>query len=131
MGSPIHPELGLDCRFSPKPCVQRPIARFLADVSKIHSASGKILELDGYVNRLEDEMKKIDAFKRELPLCMRLLGDEIVAAQEELAQCKKLNSEPVLEEFIPLKKICSDETDDKVEDSKEKDISSRDKIQIR
>lgn len=47
--------------------------------------------------------------------------------QEELAQCKKANSEPVLEEFIPLKKICSDEKDDKVDDSKEKDVSSRDK----
>ncbi|KAH6825931.1 hypothetical protein C2S53_001368 [Perilla frutescens var. hirtella] len=127
MGSLIHPELGLDCRFSPKPCVQKPIVRFLADVSKIHSASEKIMKLNDYVNRLEDEMKKIDAFKRELPLCMLLLSDAIVAAQEELAECKKLNSEPVLEEFIPLKKICTDEKDDEVEDSKEKDISSREK----
>lgn len=51
----------------------------------------------------------------------------IVAAQEELAQWKKLNTEPVLEEFIPLKKICTDEKDDKAEDSKEKDVSSREK----
>lgn len=52
----------------------------------------------------------------------------IVAAQEELAQCNKLNSKPVLEEFIPLKKIYSDEkVEEKVEDSKEKVISSIDK----
>lgn len=75
MGSLVHPELGLDCRFSPKPYVQKPIGRLLADVSKIHTASDKISKLDDYVNRLQDEMKKIDAFKRELPLCMLLLSD--------------------------------------------------------
>lgn len=49
-----------------------------------------------------------------------------MAVQEELAQYKKVNSEPVLEEFIPLKKIENDD-DDKVEDDgKEKDVSSRD-----
>lgn len=51
-------------------------------------------------------------------------------AKEELAQCHhKPNAEPVLEEFIPLKKSCSDEKDDdKVEGRKENDISSRDKM---
>lgn len=75
MGSLVHPELGLDFRFPPKPYVQKPIGRFLADVSKIHTVSDKISKLDDYVNRLQDEMKKIDAFKRELPLCMLLLSD--------------------------------------------------------
>lgn len=37
--------------------------------------SEKISKLDNYVNRLQEEMKKIDAFKRELPLCMLLLND--------------------------------------------------------
>ncbi|KAI3446030.1 hypothetical protein Pfo_002695 [Paulownia fortunei] len=125
MGSLILPELSLDCRFSSKACVRRTFGEFLAEVSTSDSASEKILKLDDYVNRLRDEMKKIDAFKRELPLCMLLLSDAIVATEEELAQCKKLNAEPVLEEFIPLKKSC---TDDKVEDTKEKDISCRDKM---
>lgn len=75
MGSLISPELGLDCRFSPKPFVQRPIGRFLSDVAKIHCESDRILKLDDYANRLREEMKKIDAFKRELPLCMLLISD--------------------------------------------------------
>ena len=49
----------------------------------------------------------------------------IIVTQEELARCKKLNSAPVLEEFI--QKICTDDKDDKAEDSEGKDVSSRDK----
>ncbi|GFP81391.1 mitochondrial carrier protein mtm1 [Phtheirospermum japonicum] len=53
----------------------------------------------------------------------------IVAAEEELALHKKSNAEPVLEEFIPLKKSCKDEQIDRVEvDSTKKDISCRDKM---
>lgn len=75
MGSRIHPELGLDSRFSPKSWLPKPIGRILADVSQIRCVSDKILKLDDYVNGLLDEMKKIDAFKRELPLCMLLISD--------------------------------------------------------
>ncbi|XP_047982909.1 transcription factor HHO6-like [Salvia hispanica] len=62
-------------------------------------------------------MKKIDAFKceLELPLCMLIITDAIMIVEEELAVCKKLKSEPVLEEFIPIK------NDDN--DRKEKEIS--------
>ncbi|KAG6406537.1 hypothetical protein SASPL_134141 [Salvia splendens] len=124
MGSLVLSELALDSRFSPKPCFPKPIGRFLADVSQIRCVSDKILKLDDYLNRLLDEMKKIDAFKRELPLCMLLITEAIVVTQEELAQYKKLNSAPVLEEFI--QKICTDK-DDKAEESEGKDVSSRDK----
>ncbi|KAG6408888.1 hypothetical protein SASPL_131914 [Salvia splendens] len=125
MGSLVHSELALDSRFSPKPCFPKPIGRFPTDVSQIRCVSDKILKLDDYLNRLLDEMKKIDAFKRELPLCMLLITEAIVVTQEELAQYKKLNSAPVLEEFI--QKICTGGKDDKSEDSEGKDVSSRDK----
>lgn len=75
MGSLIPPELSLDSRFSSKAYVHKTIGEFVAEVSRIHSASERILKLEDYVNRLQDEMKKIDAFKRELPLCMLLLSD--------------------------------------------------------
>ncbi|KAL1561031.1 transcription factor HHO2-like [Salvia divinorum] len=127
MVSLIHPELGLDSRFTTKSWLPKPIARFLADVSQNRCVSDKILQLDGYVSQLLDEMKKIDAFKRELPLCMLIITDAIMIVQEELALCKNLKSEPVLEEFIPIKKSGIDGNDDKAEDSKEKEISSRDK----
>lgn len=41
----------------------------------IGNVSEKVSKLDGFVKRLEEEMRKIDAFKRELPLCMLLLND--------------------------------------------------------
>lgn len=34
-------------------------------------------KLEEYLNRLEEERLKIDAFKRELPLCMQLLTNGI------------------------------------------------------
>lgn len=71
MGS-IPPELSLDCRptFVPKT-----ISGFLKEVSLIGNVSEKVSKLDAFVNGLEEEMKKIDAFKRELPLCVLLLND--------------------------------------------------------
>lgn len=71
MGS-VPPELSLDFRptFVPKT-----ISDFLKEVSMIGNVSEKVSRLDGFVKGLEEEMKKIDAFKRELPLCMLLLND--------------------------------------------------------
>ncbi|KAK6143513.1 hypothetical protein DH2020_023861 [Rehmannia glutinosa] len=127
----IPPELTLDCSISSNTSwVPKTTVDFLAEVSKIQNASEKILKLDDYVHRLQDEMKKIDAFKRELPLCMLLLNDAIATVKEELMRCKNSNAEPIMEEFIPLKEKRTDETDEKVEGSKENDIitNSRDKM---
>lgn len=41
--------------------------------------------LESRLMTLESELKKIDAFKRELPLCMQLLHDAIEASKEQLA----------------------------------------------
>lgn len=48
----------------------------------------------------------------------------IMALKEESMQYRKSNMEPVLEEFIPLKKTC--DTDAKGDDSR-KEMDSRDK----
>ncbi|EOX98182.1 hypothetical protein QUC31_015308 [Theobroma cacao] len=99
MGS-VPPELSLDFRptFVPKT-----ISNFLKEVSMVGNVSDKVSKVDAFVKGLEEEMRKIDAFKRELPLCMLLLNDAIVALKEESMQCVTRNVEPVLEEFIPLK----------------------------
>lgn len=68
----IPPELSLDCRPT---FVPRTIAEFLGEMSMIGDASERVCKIDDYVRRLEDEMRKIDAFKRELPLCMLLVND--------------------------------------------------------
>ncbi|XVE93315.1 hypothetical protein REPUB_Repub01dG0181000 [Reevesia pubescens] len=124
MGS-VPPELSLDCRptFVPKP-----ISNFLKEVSLIRNVSAKASKLDAFVKGLEEEMRKIDAFKRELPLCMLLLNDAIVALKEESMQCMARNVEPVLEEFIPLKNNNKKENNQTEEDdalmNKEKDSNN-------
>lgn len=57
--------------------VPKTISEYLREVSKVKDSSQKLSKLDDYVKKLEDEMRKIDAFKRELPLCMLLLNDGI------------------------------------------------------
>ncbi|CAA2997058.1 myb family transcription factor EFM-like [Olea europaea subsp. europaea] len=82
-------ELSLTCRQSAmKPYIPKTISEFLEEVLLISNSSERLSKLDDYVNRLQDEMKKIDAFKRELPLCMLLLADAIATMKGELMQCK-------------------------------------------
>ncbi|KAH0710995.1 hypothetical protein KY284_012422 [Solanum tuberosum] len=63
--------------------------------------------LEEFLTRLEEERVKIDAFKRELPLCMQLLTNAMEASRQQLHSHRESNHighiRPVLEEFIPLK----------------------------
>ncbi|XP_059276874.1 myb family transcription factor EFM-like [Lycium ferocissimum] len=63
--------------------------------------------LEEFLARLEEERVKIDAFKRELPLCMQLLTNAMEASRQQLQSHRENNEShrPVLEEFIPLKNI--------------------------
>ncbi|KAL8512030.1 hypothetical protein ACS0TY_018477 [Phlomoides rotata] len=64
-------------------------------------------KLEDFVARLEEERLKIDAFKRELPLCMQLLTNAMEASRQQLqserANVQQVEAKPLLEEFIPLK----------------------------
>lgn len=80
---------------------------------------GRPRSLEQYLKALEDERKKIEVFKRELPFCMQILTNAIKASKEQLADCQQpplkkrqlqggsiamnTNREPILEEFMPLK----------------------------
>ncbi|KAJ6923321.1 myb family transcription factor EFM-like [Populus alba x Populus x berolinensis] len=66
-------------------------------------------KLEEFLSRLEEERLKIDAFKRELPLCMQLLTSAVETSRQKL-QAYRGNQEPipVLEEFIPLKTSTSE-----------------------
>ncbi|KAM3382993.1 myb family transcription factor EFM [Capsicum galapagoense] len=62
--------------------------------------------LEEFLTRLEEERVKIDAFKRELPLCMQLLTNAMEASRQQLQSHRENNHighRPILEEFIPLK----------------------------
>ncbi|XP_022972354.1 transcription factor HHO6-like isoform X1 [Cucurbita maxima] len=76
------------------------ITDFLRQISMLTNAADRTSKLDDLVKNLQDEMKKIDAFKRELPFCMLLLNDAILALGKP-----KL----VLEEFLSLNRDSSDE----------------------
>ncbi|GLJ30708.1 hypothetical protein SUGI_0608570 [Cryptomeria japonica] len=125
MGSPA--ELTLDCRPSPGK-----YSSALKAISLVSDQFERVRQLDDYLKGLEEERKKIEAFKRELPFCMHLLNDAIAASKEQLADCQihvqastptnqmvfsyeeqqympaSSDSRPVLEEFIPLKKPCDE-----------------------
>ncbi|KAK8550236.1 hypothetical protein V6N13_118754 [Hibiscus sabdariffa] len=69
-------------------------------------------KLEDFLSHLEEERLKIDAFKRELPLCMQLLTNAVEASRQQLHACQaNQGSRPVLEEFIPLKNSGSDNSD--------------------
>ncbi|KAG6514447.1 transcription factor NIGTH1-like [Zingiber officinale] len=65
-------------------------------------------KIQEFLVRLEEERNKIEAFKRELPLCMQLLNDAIECYKQQLEttrHAKQGAARPVLEEFIPLKNM--------------------------
>lgn len=88
-------ELSLDFKpsFTPKT-----IIRFLRETSTIGDCKKRLLRVEEYVKCLEEERRKVDAFKRELPLCMLLLNDVIETVKEEEIYCRKR----VLEDFIAV-----------------------------
>ncbi|KAJ6736673.1 TRANSCRIPTION FACTOR HHO5 [Salix viminalis] len=87
--------------------VPKAIGECLKEVSRVKDGSQKLPNLDDYVKRLEDERRKIDAFKRELPLCMLLLNEAIIRLKEEAMQCKELNA------LVPLKGGSNEDGSDK------------------
>ncbi|KAG4189980.1 hypothetical protein ERO13_A07G002650v2 [Gossypium hirsutum] len=108
MASSSSSELTLDCK---------PHGHFAAP-SKCYADQQQIvvvnhtLKLEDYLSRLEEERLKIDAFKRELPLCMQLLTNALESSRQQL-QAYRANQgpKPVLEEFMPLKTSVSENID--------------------
>ncbi|KAA8531741.1 hypothetical protein F0562_006542 [Nyssa sinensis] len=94
------PELNLDLSTF---YVPKTISEFLTELSVIDDISEKSLKLNDYVHMLEDEMRKINGFKPQLPLCMLLLNDAIMRLKEETMHYKERDFRPVMEEFISLK----------------------------
>ncbi|KAF3781786.1 Two-component response regulator [Nymphaea thermarum] len=100
MGSPL--ELNLDY----KP----PAKKKGAGLSMEQFVGGDGGGLEDRLKCLEEERKKIDAFKRELPLCMQLVNEAIENVKQQMKQQCRMGR-PVLEEFIPVKKFSSDEVE--------------------
>uniref|UniRef100_A0A803MQ75 HHO5-like N-terminal domain-containing protein n=1 Tax=Chenopodium quinoa TaxID=63459 RepID=A0A803MQ75_CHEQI len=100
MASPS--ELSLDCKPQSYSMLLKSFGGAGDHNNQTDQATNKLEE---YLNRLEEERHKIDAFKRELPLCMQLLTNAMEASRQQL-QSFRINNQgarPVLEEFMPLK----------------------------
>ncbi|KAI7741540.1 hypothetical protein M8C21_026410, partial [Ambrosia artemisiifolia] len=65
-------------------------------------------KLEEFLSRLEEERLKIDAFKRELPLCMQLLTNAMETSRQQLQTYRANQGSPILEEFIPVKNSSSE-----------------------
>lgn len=90
-------ELGLDLKLFTK--------RMIFGCVKDKMAAGsRAAKLEDLTHRLEEERRKIEAFKRELPLCMVLLADVIGGLKLEVEQCRRGvdDDDCVIEEFIPI-----------------------------
>ncbi|KAL5183604.1 Myb family transcription factor EFM [Glycine soja] len=104
-------ELSLDC----KPQSYSLLLKSFGD------QTDQTYKLEEFLSRLEEERLKIDAFKRELPLCMQLLTNAMEASRQQL-QAYKVNhgTKPVLEEFIPMKHLASDQSSEKATNMSDK-----------
>ncbi|CAL1414496.1 unnamed protein product [Linum trigynum] len=96
-------ELSLDCK--PHTHHSLLLRCFSSDQIITHQPQ----KLEEFLTRLEEERLKIDAFKRELPLCMQLLTNAMESSRQQLQAYRgshhQQHHQPTvaLEEFIPLK----------------------------
>ncbi|XP_019185192.1 PREDICTED: myb family transcription factor EFM-like [Ipomoea nil] len=92
--------------------VPKTISDCLAEVSATGDVSLKLSKLSYFLHALEEESRKIDAWRRELPLSMHIINLAIEKVKEEVLQVKRKEEGPVMEEFLPVKGD-SDESDKK------------------
>lgn len=62
--------MGLDLKL----CTLKSVNGFLKEAA-VEGGEGKATKMEEFVKLLEEEKAKIEVFKRELPLCMHLIGD--------------------------------------------------------
>ncbi|KAK1437526.1 hypothetical protein QVD17_03319 [Tagetes erecta] len=94
-------ELSLEC----KPHSYSILLKTIGNEQASNDGHDQTRKLEEFLLRLEEERLKIDAFKRELPLCMQLLTNAMETSRQQLQTCRaNVNqSSPIIEEFIPLK----------------------------
>ncbi|KAL7142755.1 hypothetical protein ABFS83_08G145000 [Erythranthe nasuta] len=111
-------ELSFDCKPQIYSMLPKPFGE------QISSCDQQTQKIEEFLARLEEERLKIDAFKRELPLCMQLLTNAMEASRQQL-QTQRTNQEgrPILEQFIPLKNTSNNSCNNNISD-KEANLSA-------
>ncbi|KAL8265280.1 hypothetical protein R6Q59_023410 [Mikania micrantha] len=87
-------EINLECKYSV-------LLKTIGE--QVLSSHDQTQKLEDFLHRLEEERLKIDAFKRELPLCMQLLTNAMETSRQQLQTYRANQISPALEEFIPMK----------------------------
>ncbi|XP_027917691.1 transcription factor HHO5-like isoform X1 [Vigna unguiculata] len=100
----MEPSLDLSLAFVPG----RTVRQILGEVARSEDGSRRMATLQDFLKKLEDEKRKIESFKRELPLCMVLVNDAITKLKEEINGGVRMQEEPVVEEYMPLLKTNSE-----------------------
>lgn len=114
-------ELNLDLGVYSLP---KPLSEFLHEVSRIKDCPSALSEIHGFVDRLEEERRKIDAFKRELPLCMLLLNEAIGRLKEEATRCPETRNGSAIEGSVASTRKFDEGGGIKVENDKRNWMSS-------
>ncbi|XP_065023780.1 myb family transcription factor EFM isoform X2 [Musa acuminata AAA Group] len=104
--------IGLELRL----CASRTVGGFVKQAAAVVETTDRgVAKLEESVRSLEEERRKIDAFKRELPLCMLLLTDVIEGLKKELERCRGQKLANAFEEFMPIRRKCEEEAGVKLE----------------
>ncbi|KAG6494995.1 hypothetical protein ZIOFF_042785 [Zingiber officinale] len=72
-------------------------------VTESRERGRQVWRLEESIKSLEEEKRKIEAFKRELPLCMRLVCEVIEELKREIDRCRAEGFGRVFQEFMPIK----------------------------
>ncbi|XP_074568775.1 myb family transcription factor EFM-like [Curcuma longa] len=103
-------------------CAMRSVGGFLKEASTTATASvegSRAARLEEFINRLDEEKRKIEAFKRELPLSVRLLGHVIEGLNREANRCRGEKMGFVFEE-LKNSKVAEDGGEESERDCKDK-----------
>ncbi|KAG6526737.1 myb family transcription factor EFM-like [Zingiber officinale] len=93
-------EVGLDLKLF----AMRSAGGFLEEAAS--ADDGGVAKLEESVRSLLEERKKIEVFKRELPLCMLLLTEVIELLGKELERCPGERLRHSFKEFISIRSDC-------------------------
>ncbi|KAG6493904.1 myb family transcription factor EFM-like isoform X1 [Zingiber officinale] len=96
-------EIGLELKLF----ATRAAGGFLKEVAA--AVDGGVAKLEESVRSLVDERKKIEVFKRELPICMFLLTEVIEMLKKELERCLGERFTHGFKEFIPIRSECEEQ----------------------
>ncbi|XP_065004520.1 transcription factor HHO3-like isoform X3 [Musa acuminata AAA Group] len=95
-------------------CAMRTVGGFVKDAAT--ESASRAARLVESIKILEEEKRKIEAFQRELPLCMHLLGEVIDGLKKETERCGGGCFGRVLQELLPVESRVEEDGDVKVDD---------------